>query len=97
MLNYLLPRLENFLTDLQKDFRLIAKKNKDDEWKRDHYRYTFTVSVQRVYDLLNAQLTEEKMLPISQSIRDELIVLRDKITEMLVKSENDIKSRVIEV
>ncbi len=41
MINYLIPRLENLIDALTSDLRLIAKKKKDDEWKRDHYQIYF--------------------------------------------------------
>lgn len=83
MENYLKPRIDNVIEILKKDFDMIAKKKKDDEWKRDHYRYTFTIAVQRMYDLLNTNLTGEKMHPISISTKQELEVLREMITRMI--------------
>jgi hypothetical protein len=83
MQNHLKPRIDNIIEILKKDIDLIAKKKKEDEWKRDHYRYTFTVFVQRMYDLLNSNLTGEEMLPISQSTKKELKALRNRIDEML--------------
>lgn len=83
MHNYLKPRIDNIIEILKKDFELIAGKKKDDEWKRDHYRYTFTVSVQRMYDLLNSNITGEDMLPISKSTKLELENLRVKIEKMI--------------
>lgn len=83
MYNYLKPRIDNILEILKKDFELIAGKKKDDVWKRDHYRYTFTVSVQRMYDLLNSNITGEDMLPISKSTKQELENLRVKIEKMI--------------
>jgi hypothetical protein len=83
MHNYIKPRIDNVIEILKKDIDLIAKKKKDDEWKRDHYRYTFTVFVQRMYDLLNSNLTEEEMQPISKSTKKELKALRKGIDEMI--------------
>lgn len=83
MHNYIKPRIDNVIEILKKDIDLIAKKKKDDEWKRDHYRYTFTVFVQRMYDLLNSNLTEEEMQPISKSTKKELKALRKWIDEMI--------------
>lgn len=83
MHNYLKPRIDNIVEILKKDFNLIAGKKKDDEWKRDHYRYTFTVFVQRMYDLLNSNLTGEEMLPINPSTIKELKALRNRIDEMI--------------
>ena len=56
MNNQLKPRLDLLLEVLKNDFALIAKKKKDDEWKRDHFRYTFTVHVQRIYEMLTHRL-----------------------------------------
>lgn len=84
MENFLKPRIDNIIEILKKDTELIAKKKKDDEWKRDHYRYTFTIFVQRMYDLLNSNLTAEEMMPISQSTKKELKTLRNRIDEMLL-------------
>jgi len=86
MQNYLKPRIDNVIEILKKDFDLIARKKKDDEWKRDHYRYTFTVSVQRMYDLLNSNITGKKMMPVSNSTKKELAVLRD-ITDGMINSD----------
>lgn len=83
MQNYLKPRIENVIEILKKDFDLISKKSKADEWKRDHYRYTFTVSVQRMYDLLNSNITGDEMIPISKSTKKELKALRNRIDEMI--------------
>lgn len=83
MHNYLKPRIDNVIEILKKDFDLIAGKKKDDEWKRDHYRYTYTVSVQRMYDLLNSNLTGEEMQLVNKSTKKELKALRDMIDEML--------------
>lgn len=83
MQNYLKPRIDNVIEILRKDCDLIAQKNKDDDWKRDHYRYTFTVAAQRMYDMLNSNITGEEMQPISQSTKKELKSLREKIEEMI--------------
>lgn len=83
MENHLKPRIDNVIEILKKDFDLIAKKKKEDEWKRDHYRYTFTIAVQRMYDLLNSNLTGEEMHPVSPSTKTELKALRNRIDEML--------------
>jgi hypothetical protein len=84
MQSYLKPRIDNVIEILKKDIDLIANKKKDDEWKRIHYRYTFTLFVQRMYDLLNSNLTVEEMMPISQSTEKELKALRNRIDEMLL-------------
>ena len=83
MMNYLIPRLENLVAILSKDLRLIASKKKDDEWKRDHYRYIFTVHAQRIYRLLNTSLTEVPAAEVKKSTKDELIVLRDILNKMI--------------
>lgn len=83
MFNYLLPRLENVIVILSKDFLLIARKEKDDEWKRDHYRYAFTVAAQRMYSLLDEQLTDKPISPVNESTRKELIFLRDQINKII--------------
>jgi uncharacterized protein YutE (UPF0331/DUF86 family) len=81
--NYLYPRVENIIEVLRKDFKLIASKRKDDEWKRDHYRYAFTISAQRMFDLLNSQLTKESVSSVSESTKKELIRLRNQINSLL--------------
>lgn len=83
MQNYLKPRIDNIIEILKRDFDMIAQKKKDDEWKRDHYRYTFTLAAQRMYDLLNSNLTGEELLPISLSTKKELKALRNRIDEMI--------------
>lgn len=83
MFNYLLPRLENIIEVLRKDFLLIAKKKKEDEWKRDHYRYAFTVAAQRMYNLLEEQLTGDSVSPVKESTKKELIILRDQINKII--------------
>lgn len=83
MNNQLKPRLDLLLEDLKNDFSLIAKKKKDDEWKRDHYRYTFTVHVQRIYEMLNTSITENPPAEIKLSTKKELKLLRDEINNMI--------------
>ncbi len=85
-MNYLIPRLENLILILSSDLRLIAKKKKDDEWKRDHYRYIFTVHAQRIYNLLNTSLTEKSPAKVQKITKDELIVLRDILNNMIEES-----------
>ncbi len=84
MHNYLQPRLNILINELRKNFDLIASKNKDEEWKRDNYRYTFTVSVQRIYKLLNTSLTEQKVSAIRSSTKNELKILKDIVDEMIL-------------
>ena len=83
MKNYLLPRLENIIEILRKDFILIAKKKQNDEWKRDHYRYTFTVTAQRMFELLDTQLTNDVVSPVSESTKKELIRLQNQINSII--------------
>ncbi|MCU0342571.1 MAG: hypothetical protein MUF28_01975 [Ignavibacterium sp.] len=83
MNNQLKPRLDLLLEDLKNDFALIAKKKKDDEWKRDHYRYTFTVHTQRIYEMLNTSITEEPQTQIQTSTKKEIISLRDYLNSMI--------------
>lgn len=85
MNNYLKPRLDFLLEQLKKDFDLIAKKKKDDEWKRDHYRYTFTVHVQRIYEMLNTSITENEPADIKESTKREIISLRNYLQSMIEK------------
>lgn len=83
MENHLKPRLDFLVKQLQKDFDLISKKKKDDEWKRDHYRYTFTVHVQRIYEMLNTSITANLPAEIKPSTKKEMILLRDYLNKML--------------
>lgn len=83
MQNYLKPRIENIIEILKRDFDMIAKKKKNDEWKRDHYRYAFTLAAQRMYDMLNSNLTGEKMHSVSPSTQKELEALCKRIDEMI--------------
>ena len=71
--------------DLRKG-ELISKKKKPDEWKRDHYRYTFAVSAQRIFTILNVSITAESVSPVKDSTKKELIILKDMIDEMLKKT-----------
>lgn len=83
MNNQLEPRLDLLIEDLKNDFALIAKKKKDDEWKRDHFRYTFTVHAQRIYELLNTSITENIPAEIKTSTKNEMILLRDYLNKMI--------------
>lgn len=83
MNDQLKPRLDLLLEDLKNDFALIAKKKKDDEWERDHYRYTFTVHTQRIYKMLNTSITEEPQAEIKPSTKKEIIFLRDYLNSMI--------------
>ena len=75
--NWLKEDFDTMIEGLQKDLDLIAAKKKDDEWKRDHYRYTFTVFAQRIYKLLNTSITENPPAPIQPSTKKELEVLKE--------------------
>ncbi len=81
--NWLKEDLDGMIESLRKDLNLIAKKKKDDEWKRDHYRYTFTVASQRIYKLLNTSITGDPPAEVQSSTQKELKVLRDIIEDML--------------
>ena len=81
--NQLKPRFDFLVEQLKKDFELIAKKKKDDEWKRDHYRYTFTISAQRIYEMLNTSITEKLPAEIKTSTKKEMILLRDYLNKMI--------------
>jgi hypothetical protein len=83
MNNQLKPRLDLLLEDLKNDFALIAKKKKDDEWKRDHFRYTFTLHTQRIYEMLNTSITEKPPAELKTSTKKEIILLRDYLNLMI--------------
>jgi hypothetical protein len=83
MSNQLKPRLDLLLEDLKNDFALIAKKKKDDEWKRDHFRYTFTIHTQRIYEMLNTSITENLPAEIKTSTKKEIILLRNYLNSMI--------------
>lgn len=81
--NQLKPRLDLLIADLGRDLSLIAKKKKDDEWKRDHYRYTFTVHVHRIYEMLNTSITKTPPAIIKPSTKKEMILLRDYLNTII--------------
>lgn len=83
MNNQIKPRLDFLLEQLKKDFELISKKKKDDEWKRDHFRYTFTVHVQKIYELLNTSVTKDLPAEIKSSTKKEMVLLRDYLNKMI--------------
>ncbi len=83
MNNQIKPRLDLLLELLNKDFDLISKKKKDDEWKRDHFRYTFTVYVHRIYELLNTSVTKDLPAEIKSSTKKEMVLLRDYLNKMI--------------
>ena len=83
MNNQLKPRLDLLLEDLKNDFAFIAKKKKDDEWKRDHFRYTFTVHTQRIYEMLNTSITKNLPAEIKISTKKEMVLLRDYLNKMI--------------
>jgi len=83
MNNQIKPRLDFLLEQLKKDFELISKKKKDDEWKRDHFRYTFTVHVHRIYELLNTSVTKNLPAEIKSSTKKEMVLLRDYLNKMI--------------
>jgi len=83
MNNHLKPRLDFLIGQLKTDLDLIAKKKKDDEWKRDHFRYTFTVHVQKIYEMLNTSITIKLPAEIKTSTKKEIILLRDYLNKMI--------------
>ena len=83
MNNQIKPRLDLLLELLNKDFDLISKKKKDDEWKRDHFRYTFTVHVHRIYELLNTSVTKDLPAEIKSSTKKEMVLLREYLNKMI--------------
>lgn len=83
MNNHIKPRLDLLLEFLKKDFDLISKKKKDDEWKRDHFRYTFTVHVHRIYELLNTSVTKHLPAEIKSSTKKEMALLRNYLDKMI--------------
>ena len=83
MNNQLKPRLDFLVEQLKKDFDLIAKKDKDDEWKRDHFRYTFTVHTQRIYEMLNTSITTTPPSEIKSSTKKELKNLGDYLNKII--------------
>lgn len=83
MKNQIKPRLDLLLELLKKDFDLISKKKKDDEWKRDHFRYTFTVHVHRIYELLNTSVTKDLPAEIKSSTKKEMVLLREYLNKMI--------------
>ncbi|MDP4172515.1 MAG: hypothetical protein Q8933_00990 [Bacteroidota bacterium] len=88
MNNWLKERLDYELEQLKKDLKLIALKQKDEEWKRDHYRYTFTLSVQRIYSLLNSTITSQPIAPLSKATKQELTILKELI-DKIIKNSTD--------
>lgn len=81
--NQIKSRLDLLIADLNRDLALIAKKKKDDEWKRDHFRYSFTVHVQRIYELLNTSVTKDLPAEIKSSTKKEMVLLRDYLNNMI--------------
>lgn len=88
MNNWLKERLDYELEQLKKDLKLIALKPKDEEWKRDHYRYTFTLSVQRIFSLLNSTITSQPIAPLSKATKQELTILKELI-DKIIKNSSD--------
>lgn len=83
MNNQLKPRLDLLVELLKKDFDLISKKKKDDEWKCDHFRCTFTVHVHRIYELLNTSVTKDLPAEINSSTKKEMVLLRNYLNKMI--------------
>jgi hypothetical protein len=83
MRNWLKNDLDYFISGYQRDVEMISKKDKDEEWKRDHYRYASAVYFQRILNALNTQIIETPPSPLKESTRLELIVLRNIIDQMI--------------
>lgn len=83
MRDYLGQDLEYFLNKLKEDIELISAKNKEEEWKRDHYRYSFIISSQRILNTLNTALSKTPPAGFQEPTMKELIILRDMINEMI--------------
>jgi hypothetical protein len=81
--NWIKKDLDNLIDNFRADMNLIASKKRDDEWKRDHYRYTFTIFAQRIYNLLNTSITANPPAAIQPSTRKELEVLKKVIEDMI--------------
>ena len=83
MNNQLKPRLDFLIELLKEDLDLIYRKRNDDEWKRDHFRYTFTIHVHRIYELLNTSVTKDLPAEIKSSTKKEMVLLRDYLNKMI--------------
>jgi len=83
MQDWLKLDLDYLIDSLKRDIEMISNKDKDIEWKRDHYRYTSAVSFSRILNLLNAQITETPPAPIKDSTRIELVNLRRIIDSLI--------------
>lgn len=81
--NLLKKDIDNMIDNFRADMNLIASKKRDDEWKRDHYRYTFTIFVQRFFNLLNTSVTANPPAGIQPSTRSELEVLKRIVEDMI--------------
>jgi hypothetical protein len=86
MHNKLKQSLDYWIEKLKDDLSLIADKNKDDEWKRDHYRHTFAVAAQRIFDSLNTSITENPPAGIKESTKMELVYLKEILEKMINSS-----------
>jgi hypothetical protein len=81
--NWLKADLDGMIENLKNDLNLIANKKHNDEWKRDHYRYAFAVSAQRIFNLLNTSITENLPAGVQPSTKKELEVLNLIIENMI--------------
>ncbi len=81
--NRLKKDIDNLIDNFRADMNLIASKKRDDEWKRDHYRYTFTIFAQRIYNLLNTSITADPPAGIQSSTKNELEVLKRIVEDMI--------------
>ncbi|MGE5679869.1 MAG: hypothetical protein ACM34K_03210 [Bacillota bacterium] len=83
MNNWLKQRLDFELDQLRSDLKLISLKQKDEEWKRDHYRYAFTLSAQKIYQLLDSTITQDPLTPPSESTKKELALLTNYLKNII--------------
>lgn len=85
MHNRMKYNLDDLIGGYKSDLEMVSRKNKDEEWKRDHYRYISAIAFQRIFNMLNAQVTEIPPAPVNESTRRELIILRKIIDAMVEK------------
>lgn len=83
MNNWIKQGLDYEFDELRQNLKMIALKDKEEEWKRDHYRHTVAVAVQRIFRLLNSTITSEPPAPVSHATKEELMILRDMIDRMV--------------
>jgi hypothetical protein len=83
MRNWIKQDLDLLIKKYNEDLEMISKKNKDDEWKRDHYRYASAVAFQRILTLLNTSITGTPAAPLQESTRAELQELKKVIEQTI--------------